>query len=303
MPRKAVCLWILSLIITNPLQAGYAQDTPLSSDSSMVYTLRYGMTHGKVLRYKETSKQVVELKIPEIGMDLSSESTLTKDYTLSFISRDGNKNIKMAVTINDITSVGHSNSGKTDIDFSKAKGKTFHLMMTDLGKVLQYIGVEGLNDRKIHQSGMIISIGVENSFNTVLLELPPKAIRFGETWKAEKSSTILNLDGVEQTIVYSILCTFEGLEKIDGRECLKIKTYRIGTITGAGTTTSLFKSYSEFHGQFESFGTVYIDPEEVVVIKGNNTSFIHGEISIRSFTGQYVEPFKRQTTIELLLVQ
>jgi hypothetical protein len=265
--------------------------------------LRYALREGKEWRYHVLKKKDTSLEIPKIGMDLSRKSTLQKDYALSFISRDAQGHLKLAVSINDIRLVTQSSSGEDGVDFPDAKGRVFHLIVTDVGKEIKYAGIDDLKGKIKTQSGKTVTMGIENFFYNILLDLPEKRIHIGDVWKTGKNNTIINEDGIEQTVIYNVVCTLEALTKMNDTVCLKIKKYSSGTLTGAGTSANgVLENYSEFRGKFESFGTVYFDPENSVVRKAETTNKIQGEVTIQGFFGRYTEPFETTEKTELSLV-
>ena len=296
---------VIFLVITAfSVSFGWPQNSFAGDKKDSEYLLRYGIRGEKHWRYTVLSDKITEFNISKIGMDLSSKTILKKDYSLSFISSDADQHLKMAVKVNDMSSVTHSSTGQTHIDFSKVKGKTFHSIVTDLGEAVKFTGVAHLKARNEKRSGQILQIGIENFFSPILLALPEKPIKIGDTWQSESSNTTLNEDGIEETVVYKLQCVFDGVEKINEKECLRIKTFLTGSVTGAGTgNNALDNSYSEFYGKFKGHGTAYLDPDGVVLLKYEKTNVTEGELTLRSNLGQYTEPIKTVKTVTMSLVE
>ena len=293
--KRQISIILFFMMISSHM--GYTQDLSPQSTSHTGYVLRYGRIKGKKWLYKIASNQTEELQIPKIGMDLNSQLSVEKKCTLHFISQNKNMHLLASVLINDMT-VQHSGPGRTEEEVPEINGRTFNLLMTPFGLVTEYIGVDGL---KAKSTGISSEAGIENNLLDIFLNLPEEAIRSGDEWEKKGSHTSVNQDGIEQTVVYTALCTFEGLEKLDDRNCLKIKIDRKGTVTGAGSKGPQ-GSYREFNGTFECAGMAYFDPDYGIVRKLVTNTITTGKMTIWDYFGQYVEPFKKQEKIEMRII-
>jgi hypothetical protein len=278
-------------------------------DKSPGYALRYVSNNEKDCHYNLTSERLLKINLPEIETYLSRKTVFTNNYTFSILQQDEKEHLKLSVTVNDMksntfhlvdTPQGHMRTGKA-IDFSNVKGKTFHVIATDRGKELAFLDVGPLKAVNRTQSGEEILIGIEKFFVNILFDLPEKNINIGDSWRIENKDTTVNEEGLEQTVAYETLFRFEGVEQINDRACLKIVMDSKGTVSGVMTHEK--RNYSDFNGDFEDSGTIYIDAEDAVIVKLNTLSMTKGKAKIFTAIGYLTEPFTSKRTLDMVLLQ
>ena len=303
MPKnRLIILYIAASAVLAWLVTAWAADAGDIKPSAR-RTLRYRTVEGKKWAYAVKTTRKVRLKLPKIGMDLGRTSHLTMDYTLGCLPVQEKGAIFLGIRINRIHMVTQTGAGTFKTDFSNVIGQSFHMVATELGKFIKFAGVEKLKATARIPNGTTTTIGIEHFFNPLLLEFPKESVDIGDSWYRDINETVINTDGLEQMMAVRCVYTYEGLREIQGRNCMRISMTIEGAVTWAGNeNTGLLDNYSEFSGVAKSRGTIFLDPEMVMVVRSEIEHIISGKLHIKSYLGQFFEPYQRVTTIQTTLM-
>jgi hypothetical protein len=190
-----------------------------------------GISQGIKLEYKYSTdknlKYVTKTTIVE-DMDVNGQSMMVNvaRYLGCEIKGAGKlgQNVKLEVKIDSLFQSIESPQGNTGGNIADVKGKTFNIVISPAGKIVD--NSEGSKIVYTVEGGSETNIGQE--FLNYFPSLPVKSIKPGDTWTT--SDTINNQTAANKLwMPLESNYKFEGLEKIDGIDCAKITATLTGT--------------------------------------------------------------------------
>jgi hypothetical protein len=210
------------------LAAGTVVATPASPQAKpgQAAVLEYKMPAGRSLTYQGKSEGSQAMEIQGQSIDSSS----TGSSTFSFKSKGAkDKNLLLAVTVDDMASSMNGPQGDVSPDMSSVKGKSFDMVLSPLGNEVDVSAAEALTFTAAEGTGNISS-----SFKAFFPDLPGKPVKVGDTWNSSDSVEEKSSAQTMKTEIQNVH-TLEGFETVDGVDCARISTQFTGTITGTGS--------------------------------------------------------------------
>ncbi len=284
--RKARLCVLCGLLVVAVVLLGCSSQKALWGNEKNGFVLTYRMMPGESVSYSSNGTEKTSLKI--MGSDYGSTTNFVNSFTLA-AKESGNENVNTTVTINELVLDSQSPQGNNSIDTSPVLGKNFELIFSPLGRELEYIGIEDLKIDMGPQSGGVQD--VLNYYRSLLPDLPDRPMKIGESWVAEEefSGPAGNLD---VTVKSKNTHTLQGMENVDGLECLKISTAVHSDITGTGVQDG---NDLDFIGTAEATGTWYFAYKKGMFVKSESTSEMEGNIDV-SGSVEFSIPITQTTT-------
>jgi hypothetical protein len=243
--------------------SGALEATPPKSAAAAPATviLEYKMPTGRALTYqgKSEESQVMEVQGQSVNTETASTSTFTfKPKGLK------DKNFLVGVTIDDIGStVTNSAQGDLSPDMSQVKGKSFDMVLSQLGTEVDVTGAEAITYDMAGESRSIAS-----GFKTFFPDLPGKPVQIGDTWPST-ATTEEKTGSMAIKVDLQSVNTLEGFETIDGMECARIAAQVTGTISGTGNQGGMDLAFS---GTSKGKDLWYFAVKEGIFVKQTNES-------------------------------
>lgn len=212
----------------NLLLAGCAaRSTPPGIAQATVagLTLEYKMPQGQVLRYRE--KQEAH----EVGevMGQTRESLLVVENAFSFLAKEpeGEDHL-LGVTIDDMTMSVSSADGDLSPDLTAVRGKSFDMALSPSGTRVDVAGAEAITYRLANNTRSVAS-----SFRLFFPHLPDRPVKIGDSWPS--SATVEERYGAATVLLeLQVINRLEGIETVDGMDCVRVHSETTGTISGTG---------------------------------------------------------------------
>jgi hypothetical protein len=263
--RSKILLSILALSVL----AGFAiQNVTAGAKPQSTVTLAYQFTEGKTLIYQITNTQTQNLDI--MGQAVSTESNSSLEFTLQPKGlKEGQ--YQLGVTINAFKFDAQSPQGGATADASSVVGKSFDMILSRLGKEIDTSGASSLR----YTMGIAGTRDLGASFQALLPDLPETSVKIGDAWPSQ-DSIIQKSDGGDIHVNFNIVNTSEGIETIDGLECMRIK----GTVTGKMTGNLEQQGMALlFDAKIDGTQTWYFAVKEGIFVKSETKATLGGIIT------------------------
>jgi hypothetical protein len=267
-----------------------AKKAPIYGDPQTGLILRYQMPEGQVLKYESWGEthQVADVMGQSIETDISSSNAFTVES-----KGQQENNHRLTISIDDMSLKIQSTQGELESDMSTVIGKSFDMVLSDLGKELELIGAEEIE----YELGPEGTRNIASGFQDIFPTCADQPVKIGDTWPYE--STIREESDAGETIVYfSGVNTLEGFETVDGMECAKITSEGTGTIEAKGEQQGMELVTT---GEIKGKDTWYFAYKEGIFVKQINEGTVKGTIDVPSQGIQI--PYTRESSSEIDLIK
>ncbi|MCI0471865.1 MAG: hypothetical protein L0Y73_09415 [Candidatus Aminicenantes bacterium] len=185
------------------------------------------MPANEVFKYRISSDESQTVEV--MGQTIPSKSIGPSTFSVKTKGLKDN-NLLLGVTINDIKlDVSSGMMGNMATDMRAISGKSFEMTLSLLGKELGFSGTEGLE----YILGGGEKQNIDSWFKTIFPDLSDKPVKIGDNWTSGTEFTEES-GGVKVHVVASSINTLQGLETMNGLECVKIEAKTTGTLDGSG---------------------------------------------------------------------
>jgi len=267
-----------------------AKKAPVYGDPQTGLILKYRMLEGQVLKYESWGEthQIAEVMGQTIETDISSSNA----FTARSKGQEEN-NYRLAITIDGMSLKIQATTGELEPDMSTVIGKSFEMVLSELGKEVELIGAEEIE----YDLGPEGTRNVASGFQDIFPLCADRPVKIGDTWPYE--STITEKSDAGDTVVYfSGTNTLEGFETVDGMECARITSEGTGTIESRGEQQGMELVTT---GEIKGKDTWYFAYKEGIFIKQMNEGMVEGTIDVPSQGVQIT--YTRESSSEINLVK
>ncbi len=251
--------------------------------------LKYQLPWDQVLTYRRSIDGVRSVE----AMGQSIKTTIKSDasYSIKGTGVDDRNNLMARITINDINYAINSPQGNVNPDTSGLKGKSFIATHSPNGKQLEVTGVEDL-PKIIMVPG--VEMDVKDIFEEILPRLPDAAVKTGESWTTPVDKNV-KMGQIVVTHKGEATSVLEGIETIQGMECVIIKTHTKFAVEASGTQMGQALNYK---GNTTAITTWYFAYKKGVLVR----STIDAEEDIKINSGAMEIPRTTKGKVETELV-
>ena len=282
---------LLMLVIVLFLLAGCAAKKSIWGDPKSGLILTYRMAENEILKYETSASEVQKLEI--MGQ---TRETINKVSIKFSVQGKGlkEKNLLLGITVKDMkidTSGGMT--GKKSLDMSPVTGKSFDMTLSPIGKEVGFSGTKSLEYEALQESKR----NIESSFRNIFPNLAGNPVKIGDTWPTKEEVTE-KVGGVEIHVVTESVNTLQGLETLNGMECVKIETKTTGTLDGEGEQMG---NQFTFKGKVTGTAAWYFAYKKGVFVKLTANSTTKGSVEL---TAQGMSlPLTQESKAEINLVK
>ena len=283
-------LIIPGIIFLSLITTGYAAKKTVVGDLQTGLILNYRFPRDQVLTYRRSIDGVRSME----AMGQSIKATIKSDasYSIKGTGVDDQNNLMARIIINDINYAINSPQGNINPDTSGLKGKSFIATHSPNGKQLEVTGVEDLP--KIIM-GPGVEMDVKDIFEEILPRLPDAAVKIGESWTTPVDNNV-KMGQIVVTHKGEATSVLEGIETIQGMECVKIKTHTKFAVEASGTQMGQALNYK---GNTTATTTWYFAYKKGVLVR--STSDADEDIKINSGAMEIPRTTKGKVETELVL--
>jgi len=267
-----------------------ATKAPVYGDPQTGIILKYQMPEGQVLKYESWGEthQVLDVMGQTIETDISSSNA----FTVRSKGIEENE-YRLTITIDGMSLKIQSATGELEPDMSTVIGKSFEMVLSELGKEMELIGAEEIE----YDLGPEGTRNVASGFQDIFPLCADRPVKIGDTWPYE--STITEKSDAGDTVVYfSGTNTLEGFETVEGMECARITSEGTGTIESRGEQQGMELVTT---GEIKGKDTWYFAYKEGIFVKQMNEGTVEGTIDVPSQGVQIL--FTRESSSEINLVK
>jgi hypothetical protein len=260
---------ILLFVLALSVLAGVAiQNVTAGDRPQSAFTLAYQFSEGKTLTYQITSTQIQNLDV--MGQAISTETNSAIEFTLQPKGlKEGQ--YQLGVTVNAFKIEAQSPQGGMTADASSVVGKSFDLILSRLGKEIDTSGASSIR----YTMGQVGTRDLGGSFQALFPDVPDRPVKIGDSWPSE-DAVIQKSDAGDIHVNFNVVNTLEGIETIDGLECLRIK----GTVTGKMTGNLEQQGMALlFDAKIDGTQTWYFAVKEGILVKTETKGNIGGVIT------------------------
>lgn len=289
--RNKLIRFIIPCIITIAvLVTGCTEKKPVYSDLKAGVALKYNLPADKVLNYKNSSSTTQSIE----AMGQSAKTTLKAvlDYGIKGKGTEA-ENLLAEVIISNISITVNSPQGSVSPNTSALNGKSFDISISTKGKDVKFTGIENLPKLRLsaQASG---EQSAKSLFENILPVLPDNPVKSGDTWTVDIDKTT-EQGPVKISVKGTTTNTFEGIETVDGMECIKFKTDSKSTADGTGKIQGQDMTIK---GDIKLTGTWYFAYKEGIFVKSSSDESAKMKMTVGGMM-EIPQTITSKTTIEL----
>ena len=280
------------VILAVAFLAGCAvKKTDLWGDPATGLILQYRMPSDQTLKYQSSGEMNQNIEV--MGQSIDMEVSTKTDFS---VASKGLKedNHQLGITIDSMSISIMSPEGDFSPDLSSVIGKSFDMVLSPLGQELELSGADSIQ-YDLPSEG---TRSVESDFQAIFPNLADGPVKIGGTWtstdtitdKTESSDVKINLKSVH---------TLEGLETVDGMECVKITSEVTGTLEGSGEQQGMELAFA---GEIKGSDTWYFAYKKGIFVKMTSTAVAEGSIELTGPQDMSI-PMTREYSVEMKLTK
>jgi hypothetical protein len=231
--------------------------------------LVYKMETGKSICYISSTDMTQSMDINGQTMDVLIKSYL--GYKVKLTGKT-EQNLKLEIIVDSLHSRIDSPQGSTDNLIKEVAGKTFNMVISPLGKVVDLSEASKI-EYDVQGQG---NANLGQSFANIFPDLPEKAVKPGDTWT--KNDTLVTKSSTSKTTqIVQSSNKFESVEKVNGIDCAKITATIAGTLQNnvQNNDMNIFVS-----GPMQGTVTFYFALKEGYLVKQEMKSKVTGTVEI-----------------------
>lgn len=231
--------------------------------------LTYRMQDNQVLQYRTSSGQDQTVEI--MGQSNTNKSSSSLKFSVKSKGLKEN-NLVLGITVDDMKIAVKSMMGDMTPDMKSVIGKDFEMTLSSLGKEIKLSGAKSLT----YSLGMLGDRNIDSAFKSIFPDLSNKPVKIGESWTT-KEVVKDEGGGMNVTVAMENINTLEGLETVNGMECVKIVSKATGTLSGEGQQGGQELTVK---GEIKGSSTWYFAYKEGVFVKSTGQSTSKGSVEV-----------------------
>ncbi len=241
----------------------------LSQTGANQISMKYKYPEDRSVTYKQTSKILQNMEIEGQQM----QNIINTLFGCSVKSAGGSgPDLALEVRIDTVAQSVESPMGGAGGGVSGLSGKTFRMVISPSGKEIDLSGAANVTFNAA-------SSGTTNLANNMLdffPDLPAELVKQGDKWNAVDSVNASS-ESTSMRLLTNSENTFEGIEKVNGYDCIKITSNVSGTQTIKTVSQEMnVKVTGPYTGKY----TTWFSVEEGYFIKTSSEAVLKGTIEI-----------------------
>jgi hypothetical protein len=269
---------------------GCAAKSGLVESVEIGVVMKYQAATEQPLKYQYSHKFAQKLEVAGKEVEMSGNQSML--YSMSV--RPKNNNLELDVTVEAASFAANSPMGEMTADMSEVIGSKFVMLLSPVGKELD-LGKAATITFGL-APGETRSLAFE--MGSFFPNLPDRPLKIGESWTSVDTISEKSGDR-ELTIALDSKNKLVGIEKINGRECLRIATESTGTMTGTGQQQGVPLTTN---ATITASDVWFFDPVAGVYVKSESTGTAEGSIEAKGPQPMTI-PMRNQFSFTISLVK
>jgi hypothetical protein len=284
-------LLIVTAIIVVALLAGCAVKKEIWGDPKSGLNLTYRMEENQILKYQVSAEEIQQLDMMGQTMETTSKSGIQFSLQSKGL-KEGN--LLLGITVDTMNiNVSGGMAGNITPDLGTVIGKSFQMTLSPLGAEGGFSGTEELQ----YQLGPSGKRNIDSSFKDIFPDLADKSVKIGDTWT--KTGDVTEKAGnIDVHVITESVNTLQGLETVNGLECVKIEAKTTGTIDGSGEQMG---NKFTFKGTVKGSSTWYFAYKKGIFVSRKSNSDTEGTVEVTAM-GMTI-PMKSKSKSEFNLIE
>jgi hypothetical protein len=200
----------------------------------------------------------------------------------------------LLITINSAKTDVTSPQGKISPDMSPVFGKSFHMILSPLGKELKISGADTIK----YILGQAGERTLSSNFQTIFPDLAGKPVKIGDSWTTNDTINVKE-SGTNMRMTFISVNTLQGFEMVDGHECIKVTAKSTGKLDGEGEQMG---ANLYFDGDIETEDVWYFAYKEGIFVKSISDGSSEGTVAVTGAQKMTI-PMTMGTKFETKLVK
>ena len=283
---------LLVVFLTVSLIIGCAGKKPPWGDAKTGFILAYQLPKDQVWKYD--TKTIQDQAMEMMGNAMETTTDVASVYTMTGLGLNEKKQITSNVKMDSASIKVKSPRGDMNFDLSAVVNKDFGLTFGRCGKKVTFSDPENIE----------VDLGgggkrtAEDFFRKILPILATEPVKVDDSWKVTEKDTV-NQGGLDIVVDTETMNTIEGVENVDGMECLKIASKITFSLEGSGQQMG---ADVLFEGDGDGTSTWYYAYKKGVFVKSENDLLMEGTATVSGGQNMTI-PITQETKAEVKLVK
>ena len=293
--KKIICLRTLGLflvvLVSVSLIVGCAGKKPPWGNAESGFILNYQLQKDQVWKYENKTNQIQIMELNGNAMEISTD--VSSVYTITGNGLEKNKLFNSTVKMESISNKVKTPQGEREIDLSSIIGKDFGMTFKRCGKKVNFSNPDNIK----------VDLGpggkqdAEKFFKNLLPRLGREPVKIGGSWKVTEKDSV-NQGGLDIAIETETTNIIQGVETIEGMECLKIKSKFTLSMEGSGQQMG---ADVLFEGEGDGTHTWYFAYKKGLFVKSNIETLMEGTAIVSGGQNMTI-PITQERSSEVKLV-
>ena len=262
---------LIAVLIISSIFGGCASRKPAWGDAETGFMMTYRLAPSETWTYQTNTEQNMMMEM--MGRSIETTTEVFLGYHITGKGKPLDSNIQSDFVPDSMRFAVRSEMGDSDYDLSTLIGKSFGFTFSPLGEKIEFSDPENIEIDLGQMGGKRTS---ESFFRDLLPDLPEEPIKIGGSWTVKKEEPV-SQGGMDLTIQTESTHTVQGIETINGIECLKIVSKAQGVIDGSGQQMGADITYE---GDVESESVWYFAYKKGMFIQTESKNLTEGSIAI-----------------------
>jgi len=180
----------------------------------------------RALSYELLNEISQEMEI----MGQTNRMNMKTTYTFQVQSKGMHANYhNLDISLSDMGLDISGSQGSYSPNVSSIIGKNFAMTVSTVGKELDLSEAEAMT----YDLGPAGPRSISSDFQTIFPDLADRPVKIGDSW-VSRDTIVIASGSMDMSLMFANVNTLEGVETVNGRECIRVAVEVSGTLTGSG---------------------------------------------------------------------
>ncbi len=200
--------------------------SPYSGDPESGLLLQYMFPQDRALTYELLNEISQEMEI----MGQTNRMNMKTTYTFQVRSKGRHADYHdLDISLSDMGLDISGSQGSYSPNVSSIIGKKFAMTVSPVGKELDLSEAEAIT----YDLGQAGPRSISSDFQTIFPDLADRPVKIGDSW-VSRDTIVITSGTMDMSLMFDNVNTLEGVETVNGHECIRVAVEVSGTLTGSG---------------------------------------------------------------------